>query len=186
MRLSQHCAADVSREAFEGAESDDSTARPSPVWIHTAQVCFQETSCWILEKGGGDILYQGCESQFHALYFSYGGLAGWLSGWQGVWRGMCCGPGPSAEGLTRRLGQGVAGLLHGLGGAYLNQSPVWTIALRHCYCTAAAWDTKAEKLEIWKRKKRVRLKEKVITGGGERREEVWIMLSILPRKRHKQ
>lgn len=31
------------------------------------------------EKGGGDILYQGCESQFHALCFSYGGLAARLA-----------------------------------------------------------------------------------------------------------
>lgn len=51
---------------------------------------------------------------------------------------MCCGAGLSAEGLTGRLGQGVAGLLRGPGGAYLNQSPVWTIALKHCYCAAAA------------------------------------------------
>lgn len=51
---------------------------------------------------------------------------------------MYCGAGPSAEGLTGRLGQGVAGLLHGPRGAYLNQSPVWTVALKHCYCTAAA------------------------------------------------
>ena len=50
----------------------------------------------------------------------------------------------SAEGLTGRLGQGFAGLLHGPGGAYLNRSPVWTVALKHCYCTAAAEDTKAE------------------------------------------
>lgn len=46
--------------------------------------------------------------------------------------------GPSTEGQTRRLEQGVAWLLHGLGGAYLNQSPVWTIGVKHCYCTAAA------------------------------------------------
>lgn len=51
---------------------------------------------------------------------------------------MCCGAGPSTEGLTWRLGQRVAALLRGPGGAYLNQSPVWTIALKHCYCTAAA------------------------------------------------
>lgn len=67
-----------------------------------------------------------------------GCLAGWLSGWQGARGGMCCGAGPSAEGLAGRLGQGVAGLLRGPGGAYLNQSPVWTIALKYCYCTAAA------------------------------------------------
>lgn len=134
----------MNREAFEGAESGPPRSHhlPSPARTPTAQVCFQETSCWTREKGGGDILYQGRESQFHALYFSYGGLAawlaGWLSGWQGARGGMCCGAGPSAEGLTRRLGQGVAGLLRGPGGAYLNQSPVWTIALKHCYCTAAA------------------------------------------------
>lgn len=52
--------------------------------------------------------------------------------------GMCCGARPGTEGLTGRLGQRVAGLLRGPGGAYLNQSPVWTIALKHCYCTAAA------------------------------------------------
>lgn len=51
---------------------------------------------------------------------------------------MCCGAGLSTERLTGRQGQGVAGLLRGPGGAYLNQSPVWTIALKHCYCTAAA------------------------------------------------
>lgn len=51
---------------------------------------------------------------------------------------MYCGAGPSTEGATWRLRQGVAGLLRGPGGAYLNQSPVWTIALKYCYCTAAA------------------------------------------------
>lgn len=45
---------------------------------------------------------------------------------------------PALRGLVGRLAQGVAGLLHDPGGAYLNQSLVWTIALKHCYCTAAA------------------------------------------------
>lgn len=88
-----------------------------------------------------------------------GWLAGWLSGWQGAWGGMCCGAGPSAEGLTGRLVQGVARLLRGPRGAYLNQSPVWTIALKHSYCIAAAWDKKAGTCKkgegregVWKRK----------------------------------
>lgn len=60
-------------------------------------------------------------------------LPDWLSGWQE--EGMCCWVGPSTEGLAGRLGQGVAGLLHGLGGAYLNQSPVWAVALLlYCSC----------------------------------------------------
>lgn len=71
----------MNREAFEGAELGllESTAFPSRPEL-PPHVCFQETSCWTGEKGGGDILYQGCESQFHALYFSYGGLAARLAG----------------------------------------------------------------------------------------------------------
>lgn len=85
---------------------------------------------------------------------------------------MCCGAGPGTEGLTGRLEQGVAGPLRGPGGAYLNQSPVWTVALKHCYCAAAAGDTKAES---W------------IQGGQKRgilREEVWTMSSLVLRKQH--
>lgn len=33
---------------------------------------------------------------------------------------------------------GLLGYYTAPGGAYLKQSPVWTIALKHCYCTAAA------------------------------------------------
>lgn len=45
---------------------------------------------------------------------------------------------PQLQGTAWETGEGVAGLLRGPGGAYLNQSPVWTIALKYCYCTAAA------------------------------------------------
>lgn len=110
-------------EGFEGrsgarASSIPPPALPIPKSHHTSLLPGNQLLDW--EEGGGDILYQGCESQFHALCFSYGGLAGWLAGCTRrnvLWTG----PQRWESDWETGIGQGVAGLLHGPGGAYLNQ-----------------------------------------------------------------
>lgn len=79
-----------------------------------------------------------------ALYFSCSRRFGWAerSGASGaaMGGGMRCGSwNLDTEGLTGRLWtEGCWAITQPPGGAYLKQSPVWTVALKHCYCTAAA------------------------------------------------
>lgn len=138
----------------------------------TAQVCFQETSCWTEEKGGGDILYQGCDSQFQLCIFPMVVLAAWLAEWLAgcMWRNV--------------LWSGAQHRETGTGGCWVITWPQGCLfKLKSCldYCS----QTLLSYCSCMRHKSRVEKK----CGGrrkGDRREEVWIMSSLLPRKRHKQ